>query len=357
MRHRALALAVASIALGAASEQARAWTDCPGSYTKYSYYKPSPLPTADTRCDYDSAGHCLNIDLVGYLFKPPPPPPGQIGQIAGFPLLVFNHGSESDPGPKCAEGEYFSQKGFVVFVPVRRGHTGSTGMTFAEYTSGLPNVPSTHECSTPNQSGPCKMEYLHRQETDVENAINFVKALRVGLFGPTLVNPDRIAIMGHSFGGIVTTFSNAKNMGQKVAISIAGASQSWEGNDSASSEMIEAVTNAVAPIYFLEPMNDHSIMPTIVLSQVAGINCRLFQAALFPASEVGGSASTITIDDYKGDWDGDGKTYDPRDKAHGTFTGVRIDEWSPTVLEFINRYFAKPGKNDSLCVGTSVGND
>lgn len=356
MHYRALSVVVAGLAFGAVSGRALAWTDCPGSYTKYTYYKPTPLPTADSRCDYDASGHCTKIEEIGYLYKPPPPPPGQIGQIAGFPLLVFNHGSESDPGPKCAEGQYFSQKGFVVFVPVRRGHVGSTGMTFAEYTSGLPGVPSTHECSTPGQSGPCKMEYLHRQETDVQNAITFVKGLTVGLFGPKLVNADRIALMGHSFGGIVTTFSNAKDMGQKVAISIAGASQSWEGNASAQTEMIAAVSDAVAPIYFLEPMNDHSIQPTNVLSQVAGMNCRLFQAALFPASEVTGN-STITIDDYEGDWDGDGTTFDPRDKAHGTFTSSRIDEWSPTVLEFINRYFAHPGKNDSLCIGTSVGND
>ena len=74
MCHRSLALVVAGLAFGALSGKARAYTDCAGSYRKFSYYyKPSPLPAADTRCDYDSQGHCLNIDLVGYLYEPPPP--------------------------------------------------------------------------------------------------------------------------------------------------------------------------------------------------------------------------------------------------------------------------------------------
>jgi pimeloyl-ACP methyl ester carboxylesterase len=343
MRHLVLASAAAAAIIAAAPE-ARA---CTVTGSLVTYYKPTVLPLFDTRCDLDSADHCTKLELKGYLYTPPPPPPGQVGQVALFPLLVFNHGSEETPGDKCDVGEYFSTRGYVVFVPHRRGHGKSTGVYLDQYNSDF--------CSVSN-AGACKMEYLRKQVDDVSAAVTYMKGLTVGLFGPKLVNADKIVFMGHSFGGIVTIFANEKQLGQKAVISVAGASQSWEGNPSAVSEMVDAVEDAIAPMYFVEPMNDHSIRPTIELAQVAGLNCKQYQSAIFPPSEVTGDG-LITLADYEGDWDGDGKTFDPRDAAHGAFTGSRITEWGPSALEFYTRYLALPAKLDKLCLGTSVGDD
>jgi hypothetical protein len=97
-----------------------------------------------------------------------------------------------------------------------------------------------------------------------------------------------------------------------------------------------------------------SIDATIELARVAGRECRQYQSALYPASDVNADG-TIDLSDYKGDWDHDGKDFDPRDKAHGAFTEGRVAEWGPAAQEFMTRYFLKPARPfDNLCKGTSV---
>ena len=332
--------------------------ECPAKPELRSYYKPDKLPDkATTPCDAKD-GKCVALDLKGWLYVPKGPiakpaavkatkPSVQLFASERPPLLVFNHGSEdmkTGSGDKCDIASYFRDLGFVVFVPHRRGHGKSTGVYFDEYTKKF--------CSTPNQGGPCKMEYLKAQVDDVEEAIKYVKGLKDS-GGKSLIDPSRIVIAGHSFGGIVTVFANTKDLGQKAVIDGAGASQSWEGNEAARDEMKQAVKKAVAPTYFVEPMNDHSIDATIELAKVAGQNCRQYQSALFPAVDADKDGK-ITKADYAADWDHDGRDVDPRDRAHGTFMSAKIDTWGPSAIEFVNRYFANPAQPfDTLCKGTS----
>jgi dipeptidyl aminopeptidase/acylaminoacyl peptidase len=54
------------------------------------------------------------LALHGVLYKPEGNGP--------FPAILYNHGSEKDPGSKPALGVFFSSRGYVFFVPHRRGH-------------------------------------------------------------------------------------------------------------------------------------------------------------------------------------------------------------------------------------------
>jgi len=63
-----------------------------------------------------------SLTLVGFLFKPDGAGP--------FPALVWNHGSERNPGTMRqfdAVASIFVPAGFVVFAPMRRGHGDSEG--------------------------------------------------------------------------------------------------------------------------------------------------------------------------------------------------------------------------------------
>jgi dienelactone hydrolase len=329
-----------------------AHADCAASPELRTYYKPDKLPDkVSTRCDVKN-GKCAALELKGWLYVPKPTvkkvevtasrPILRMGDRP--PLFIWNHGSEemaTGPGDKCDMASYFRDLGFVVFVPHRRGHGKSTGVFFDEYTTtycSLANAPKQVSVS-----GPCKMEYLHTQVDDIEEAIKYVKGLKDGS-GKPLVDATRIVIAGYSFGGITSVFANMKNLGQKVVLDGGGGSQSWEGNESARDEMKKAVASAVAPIYFFEPMNDRSIDATIELSRTAGQNCRQYQATLFPAVNTD-TDDKITKADYA--------TSDARDKAHGSF-GSKPDVWGPAAIEFINRYFETPAQPfDTFCKGTS----
>src|SRR5215831_17439651 len=52
--------------------------------------------------------------LHGFLYRP-------LGN-GPFPAILYNHGSEQNPSWKPALGEFFSSRGYVFFVPHRRGH-------------------------------------------------------------------------------------------------------------------------------------------------------------------------------------------------------------------------------------------
>ncbi|HEV8549992.1 MAG TPA: hypothetical protein VGQ57_13205, partial [Polyangiaceae bacterium] len=138
-------------------------------------------------------------------------------------------------------------------------------------------------------------------------------------------------------------FANEQDLGQRAVVELAPGSQSWQGNRYARFELEHATGIAVAPLFLLEPMNDHSIDPTIRLAEVAGDHCRQYQSLLFPAYDVTNDAQITTAD------------YQPesvRDDAHKV-TMRSIDPWAAAVRDFLARTLAAPAKFDNLCRATS----
>ena len=253
-----------------------------------------------------------------------------------LPLIVFNHGSSRSTGEWCEVATYFTDKGFAFFVPHRRGHGLSTGMYYTDFLDLV--------CARSDQNpfGTCGrvgnndylLSYLQDQTFEVAQAISYLSSLKNSA-GERIINPNRIAIGGHSFGGMVTLFNNRLLTNHKAAIDIAGASESWDyfdGDDetdgdntpdnSASIRFLkDAVRDANKPIFFLEPKNDVSIRPTVVLSKVAGDRSDRYQAAIYgpvPGVRTG-------------------------EEAHGKFVTDpdEIQKWGPAVIEFLARFGVK----------------
>jgi dienelactone hydrolase len=340
MHRRPLSLAFAVVSTFAGfgfSAEAQAG-ECAVEPKLVTYFQPDTLPAKknDSRCDVDPKGNCKKLALKGWLYLPPAAAgPGP------HPLLVYNHGSEEKPKSKCAIGAYFAQLGYVVMMPNRRGHgegnNASTGQYLTEHCAGA--------------DGQCKIDYLGQQVADIEKAIAF--ALAYEKKGKKVADPERMAIMGHSYGGIATMLANEKDLGQQAVIDTSGASQSWNANPFAREAMKEAARKAVKPMYLLEPLNDRSIWPTIELAAIAGKHCRMVQSALFGTIDANEDGNTDKKD-YAGDWDGDGKDIDPRDKAHGKFASA-TDTWGPSVHEFMTRNFERPVQQFTHhCQGTSL---
>ena len=60
-----------------------------------------------------------DLELKGFVWKPSGDGP--------FPALLWNHGSEKLPGSVDSVAPYFVNKGYVFFVPHRRGQGRSPG--------------------------------------------------------------------------------------------------------------------------------------------------------------------------------------------------------------------------------------
>jgi dienelactone hydrolase len=202
---------------------------CGVSVTDSSYTCSDPQATC-------SEGVCVVI-LYGRLYIPTTHMPR-----GGYPGIILNHGSASDaphfPGYYCGVIKFFVDKGYVVLLPYRYGYS-------------LQPDGSQHSTGT-YDNDPVNLQI--DGVIDVDRAVQYLKS-----YAP--VNPNKIAFIGHSYGGIVSIFANASNLGQQAVVSISGDSESW-GNDALRDTLYYHIDNATSPMFFLQPKNDVDISPT-----------------------------------------------------------------------------------------------
>ncbi len=282
------------------------------------------------------------IRLWGWVYIPDGTPPE-----GGFPVIVFNHGSEDTPRSKCEFTDYLvNQKRFVLFVPVRRGHAGSTGAYFEDHVDDqVDQVCDIGICTDALRREFTRIftiDYLKQQRQDVKEAVQYIKTY-------PKVNDSKIAVIGHSFGAIVSLFFNMLDGDDtKAVVAISASAQSWgetDPQDYWQQQLKDAVRNATRPTFFLHPKNDASTTPVAELSYVAASRNQRYQAAIWtPVPEsllVCSDGSACPCDDP--DVEGEDLLRSCGDVAHGKFVTVEseVKKWGPTVLDFLRRFGVK----------------
>jgi pimeloyl-ACP methyl ester carboxylesterase len=272
---------------------------CPSS-TEVTYLSLDDVPKTDLRATCDAHGKNCKVKLVGDLFVPA----AGKDPAKKFPVVIYNHGSvnpgcdtcKHTPEPPCAIARTFVSEGYLVFMPHRRGYTPSTGV---------------------NQAGPLKDE-----AADVVDALKYLEKHQ-----GKVADTTKVALVGHSLGGIASIYANETDFGQTAVVSIAGGSESWCGNPKLHDTLKAAVVAAKSPIYFLEPKDDVSTMPTIELSHDMGLVGDRFQAAIF---------GPVANDD-------DLAPIHCGSQAHVCFTkdSYQVGRWAPSVLEWLHRFGVK----------------
>ena len=135
-----------------------------------------------------------------------------------FAAYVHVHGSvtpqdaNNPPWNGLAKGSYLqilAGEGYVVLRLARRGHFGSEGTTY-NYTGG-------HQYGGTNFGLSAYAVYSSIQ-TDATDVLAAVRYLRTRSF----VDPDRVAVGGHSVGGIVSVLAGARDAKLRAVISLAG---------------------------------------------------------------------------------------------------------------------------------------
>jgi dienelactone hydrolase len=187
----------------------------------------APASTKFKNVEYKSGG----LRIAAYLYDPE--------GVGRFPVVIYNHGSRANQ--RKSElfqyiGDLFSQNGYVVFIPERRGYGDSDGETFDEEIG--------------SDTGENLVERLRAEATDVLNAIPFLETL------PN-VDTNRLNIMGWSFGGIVTLFAASK-MAFHAAIAQAPASLTWNRSVELQKALKEAARDMKSPIFLSVAKNDRT---------------------------------------------------------------------------------------------------
>jgi dienelactone hydrolase len=181
---------------------------------------PSPLPSAPPHETFFYQHDGLRLEA--YFYRPAGKGP--------FPLVVYNHGS-APPGQERMEwpagfmGRLLPPAGYALLVPERRGYGKSEGQTFREEIG--------------DDRGPRYVVRMKQEAGDLLAAAEHVTRDRT-----FRVDPRRRAMIGYSFGGIVTTLAVSGRSDYAGAVIQAPGALNWKR----SPELREALTSAASQI-------------------------------------------------------------------------------------------------------------
>lgn len=181
------------------------------------------------------------LTLHGFIYKPKGDGP--------FPALLWNHGSERRPGWLPDLAPMVVSKGYILFIPHRRGQGRSPG----EYI--MDELARAGEGGGKAARDRKLVELMELQLEDQIAALTYLRGL------PD-VDTKRITVAGCSFGGIQTVLMAERGLGLRAAIDFAGAAQTWSDGPELRRRMKEAVRHAQMPIFFVQAENDYDVTPS-----------------------------------------------------------------------------------------------
>ena len=188
------------------------------------------------------------LRLKAYLWKPAGTGP--------FPAVLFNHGSggaDADhtagmPITQAADvlAPFFVKHGYAFLYPFRRGHGPS-----ASQAPFMQDVLHREEESR----GTGARQHLQfvllttEQLDDVMAALAFLKTVPG-------IDPHRIAVAGHSFGGQLTLLAAEIDKTVRAAVTFAAAASSWDRSPELRDRLMTAIYNTKAAIMLTHAEND-----------------------------------------------------------------------------------------------------
>ena len=296
------ALAMVGISHSASADRSSCTLPADATMRIVEYFSGPPTREGDHKCNGAACS------LKGWLYIPKKLDANPSQNRA----VVFLHGHHKSRTEPCTIAFSFLAQGWVVFAPLRSGNTGpgitNTGKFIDDFAGG-----SQHP--DPEK----QVEFLRGfQIHDVEHALGFLAKFKF----PGGKQVAHIALMGHSFGGMLAVFSSGGTFERnpEAIADIQGGELSWHDDGGVWREpLLAAVKARKVPIFFLQPRNGLSIKPTIVLSQMAALSHdNQFHAALFPPV-IGGSSAEDVHSGFV-------------DKPEAVFG------WAPVVIAFFERY-------------------
>jgi len=190
-----------------------------------------------------------SLQIKAYFWKPSVPGP--------FPAVLFNHGSGEDaahtaglPITEAAEklAPVFLKHGYAFLYPFRRGQGLSS-----DQAPFMQDVLKREEKSKGKEARQhLQFELLTtKQLDDALAALTFLKSA-------SGIDPHRLAVIGHSFGGQLTLLVAERDSTPRAVISFAAAANSWERSPELRDRLLAAVRKIQAPIMLIQAENDYS---------------------------------------------------------------------------------------------------
>jgi dienelactone hydrolase len=235
------------------------------------------------------------LKLEGYLYQPPGSGP--------FPLVVYNHGSatpEEEPQewPAPFVARILVPAGYALLVPERRGYGRSEGRPFSQEIG--------------QDRGPRFVARQQAEATDVNAAVESLLARP-----ESAIDRKRIAVIGYSFGGIVTTLAASRSTQYAAVVLQAPGALNWNRSAEMRKTLLEAATRIRVPTLCAVAENDATTESARQLCAAANGN---------------GAKTTLKI--YPPFTGGQGRPGNP--PGHNLFGRAGASIWTKDLLTFLD---------------------
>ncbi len=208
------------------------------------------------------------LRLEGYLYRPTGDGP--------FPVIIYNHGSregqERTERPFAFIGRLLTAAGYAVLVPERRGYGKSDGKLFREEVG--------------NDVGARFIGRLQAESDDVLAAFDYLKTV-------PWVDPSRVAIMGWSFGGIVSVFAAGRGDHFFAVVDQAGGALTWSRSRVLQSALPDAARRIRVPILCMAAENDATTASVKAVCEAARSRGSSAMLTIYPPFTPGQPAMNI----------------------------------------------------------------
>jgi dienelactone hydrolase len=199
------------------------------------------------------------LHLKAFLWKPSGPGP--------FPAVLFCHGSggidaDHTAGLTMREAAEkiaapFLKHGYAFLYLCRRGQGLSADQ------GGFMQDILKREEATKGKEARQHLQFVLTttdQLDDVLAGLTFLKTI------PS-VDPKRLAIVGHSFGGQLTLLAAQRDNTFRAAVTFAAAANSWERSPELRERLLAAMDKSTAPIMLIQAANDYSTAASYALAR------------------------------------------------------------------------------------------
>lgn len=191
-----------------------------------------------------------------------------------FPAIVYAHGNEPVPSFLFEKvGPAVAARGYYVIGVHRRG-SGLSADQATNLLRELTEIQNRDGIDARSRTAIAELE--GPQLDDIAAAINMAAS-------NADIDPERVFLIGNSFGGVLAMFAAERGLGLKGAANFAGSAMNWERSELFRERMRAAARSAQIPVFLAQAKNDFSTLPTSELAQELARSGTEHRAKIFPS--------------------------------------------------------------------------
>lgn len=228
------------------------------------------------------------LTLKGLLWKP-------VGS-GPFPAVLFSHGGGLNDIERAEVlGPVFARHGYAFLYLFRRGYGPSADQ--GEYMRDILDREAQARGEDARKRLYMKL-FTTDHLDDVLAGLTFLKRVRG-------VDPGRLALVGHSFGGSLTLLAAERDKSIRALVCFGPAAQNWDRSPEYRNRLLAAIRNNRTPLFLTHAANDFSIVPGQTLAAEAARLKRTHELKIYPPVGTTPAAGHAALYTDVPTWEGD----------------------------------------------------